>query len=113
VRSISTASTSVGALQIARMNPPAINQSESPQVSGVGGHAGGSVSYRRDSSCSPHREWQNPAGTASTRRDTSLEAYNWAIEAMAKGFQNVQILDEQGKSYSPSEFVKLSAGLKK
>jgi hypothetical protein len=41
VRPIPTASTSVGAPQIARLNPPAINQSESPQVSGVDGHASG------------------------------------------------------------------------
>ena len=43
VRPIPTASTSIGAPQIARLNPPAINQSESPHVSGVDGHAGGSA----------------------------------------------------------------------
>jgi hypothetical protein len=43
-----TASTSVGAPQIARLNPPAISQSESPQVSGVDGHAGGSATSEAD-----------------------------------------------------------------
>ena len=50
VRPIPTASTSVGAPQIARLNPPAINQSESPQVSGVDGHAGGSATSEADAS---------------------------------------------------------------
>lgn len=48
MRPIPTASTSVGAPQIARLNPPAINQSESPQVSGVDGHAGGSATSEAD-----------------------------------------------------------------
>jgi hypothetical protein len=48
VRPIPAVSTSVSAPQIARMNPPAINQSESPQVSGVDGHAGGSATSEAD-----------------------------------------------------------------
>ena len=43
VRPIPTASTSVGAPQIARLNPPAINQSETPH-----GHAGGSATSEAD-----------------------------------------------------------------
>jgi hypothetical protein len=55
VRPIPTASTSVGASQIARLNPPAINQSESPQVSGVDGHAGSSATSEADAGPSLRR----------------------------------------------------------
>ena len=51
--------------------------------------------------------WSNPAGTASTRRNTPIEARNWAVEMMGKGFQDVVILDENGKAYNPSDFAKL------
>jgi hypothetical protein len=50
--------------------------------------------------------WSGPTGAASTRRNTPVDALNWAIEMMGKGFQEVVILDENRKAYSPADFGK-------
>jgi hypothetical protein len=57
--------------------------------------------------------FSNPAGAASVRRDTPKEALNHALELAGKGFQNVTILDENGKAYAIADFAKFFADTRK
>jgi hypothetical protein len=45
-------------------------------------------------------------GGVSFRRDSPVEALTKAMELLAEGMQDVRITDEQGRSYSPSDFDK-------
>jgi hypothetical protein len=46
-------------------------------------------------------------GPASTRRKEPVEALKHAVQMLSKGYQDVLILDGDGKAYSPAEFRQL------
>ncbi len=47
------------------------------------------------------------AGAESFECNSPAEASTMALELIREGMQNVQIIDEQGKSYNPNDFEKL------
>jgi hypothetical protein len=51
--------------------------------------------------------WTGPMGPASTRRKEAVEALKHAVQMLSKGYQDVIILDGDGKAHSPAEFRQL------
>jgi hypothetical protein len=52
-------------------------------------------------------QWTGHQGAAMTRRDTPVEAVEFAAEMIGKGFADVVILDlDDGKVYAPAEFAR-------
>jgi len=52
-------------------------------------------------------QWTGPTGPTSTRRDTAIEALEYATELLGKGRADVVIRDlaECGKGYEPADFA--------
>jgi hypothetical protein len=53
-------------------------------------------------------QWTGHQGAAMTRRETPVEAVEFAAEMLGKGFADVVIvdLDDGGKVYAPAEFAR-------
>jgi hypothetical protein len=51
--------------------------------------------------------WSGPLGPASTQRTDGIDALNYGLQMLGKGYADVVIVDlaEGGKAYAPAEFA--------